>query len=54
MAEIIVSRAHFDALAPRGVGFRAFPQLSSPFLASVQDGFFLRKNPLGSHGFGTQ
>ena len=37
----------------RGAG-RAVPQLMLRFQASVQDGFFLRKNPLGVNGFGTQ
>jgi hypothetical protein len=31
----------------------AVPLSSQPFLALVPGGFFLRKNPLGGHGFGT-
>ena len=33
---------------------KAVPQLLLQFPASVQGGFFLRKNPLGDSGFGTQ
>jgi hypothetical protein len=43
-----------DLLGTGAAPFRAVPQLLWPFQASVQDGFFLSKNPLGGDGFTTQ